>query len=78
MQGSMIRTDTNELVAETQASFMVAAWESQASESLQARGETAATELTRFKDTHFKHQPVPDYIDTMFEFSIAQPKTEAK
>ena len=25
MQGSMIRTDTNELVAETQASFMVAA-----------------------------------------------------
>ena len=47
-------------------------------ESLQARGEAVSKELSRFKDIHFEQQPMPDYIDTMFEYSLAQLKAESK
>ena len=50
----------------------------QALESLQARCEAVSKELSRFKDIHFEQQPMPDYIDTMFEYSLAQLKAEAK
>jgi len=50
----------------------------QALEALQKRKEAIAKELTRLGDIQFKQQPLPDHVDTMFDFSIGQLKTEAK
>ncbi len=49
----------------------------QALEALQKRKEALAQELKRFEDIHFDQQPLPDYVDTMFDFSIGQLRAEA-
>jgi hypothetical protein len=36
-----------------------------------------AEELERLESIHFQQQPLPDYVDTIFEFSIRQLQAEA-
>ncbi len=50
----------------------------QALESLQARSDAVAKELARVQDIYFEQEPLPDYVDAMFEFSISQLKTETR
>lgn len=50
----------------------------QALNALQTRKEAVAKELQRLEDIHFEQQPLPDYIDVMFDFSICQLKAEAE
>ena len=50
----------------------------QALEALQERKEAVAGALKRLEDIHFDQQPLPDYVDTMFSFSIGQLKAEAE
>jgi hypothetical protein len=50
----------------------------QALDALQTRKEVVARELERLEDIHFEQQPLPDYVDTMFDFSIGQLKAEAE
>ena len=50
----------------------------QALEALAARKEAVAAELERLEHIHFEQQPLPDYVDTMFTFSIGQLKAEAE
>ena len=50
----------------------------QALKALQARKEAVSEELKRLEDIHFDQQPLPDYVDTMFEFSIGQLLAEAE
>ncbi len=49
----------------------------QALEALTARKGLVETELNRIKNIHFDQQPLPDYVDAMFEFSIGQLQAEA-
>lgn len=49
----------------------------QALESLSVRKKSVADELVKLEDIHFKQQPLPDYLDVMFEFSIGQLKAES-
>ena len=49
----------------------------QALAALQTRKEAVAEELKRLEDIHFDQQPLPDYVDTMFDFSIDQLQAEA-
>ncbi len=50
----------------------------QALEGLETRCRSVSQELERFKEMHFEQQPMPDFMDSMFEFSIEQLKSEAK
>lgn len=50
----------------------------QALEALQTRKEAVAEELKRLEEIHFDQQPLPDYVDTMFNFSIGQLLAEAE
>jgi len=50
----------------------------QALEALQTRKEAVAKELTRLRDIQFDQQPLPDYVDAMFDFSISQLMAESK
>lgn len=50
----------------------------QAIGGLRERSVAVEEELARFKNIHFDQQPMPDYMDTMFDFSIGQLKAEAK
>jgi DNA-binding PadR family transcriptional regulator len=50
----------------------------QALHALQARKEAVANELERLENIHFEQQPLPDYVDAMFDFSIGQLKAEAE
>ena len=50
----------------------------QALDALQTRKKAVAKELERFENTHFGQQPLPDYVDAMFDFSIGQLKAEAE
>jgi len=50
----------------------------QALEALQARGESVQGELKRLGDIHFDQQPLPDYVDNMFDFVIGQLRAEAE
>ena len=50
----------------------------QALEALQKRKEAITKKLVRLDDIQFKQQPLPDYVDTIFDFSISQLKAEAK
>lgn len=50
----------------------------QALEALAVRKEAVAAELERLEHIHFEQQPLPDYVDTMFTFSIGQLKAEAE
>lgn len=44
--------------------------------ALQRRSDNVAEELDRLTALHYEQQPLPDHIDFMYEFSIAQLKTE--
>lgn len=50
----------------------------QALEALQARKEALAKELERINDIQFEQQPLPDFVDAMFDFSTGQLKAEAE
>ena len=49
----------------------------QALDALEARKNALAKELERMENIHFEQQPLPDYVDVIFEFSIGQLKAEA-
>lgn len=49
----------------------------QALDALRTRKGALAKELERIENIHFEQQPLPDYIDVIFEFSIGQLKAEA-
>lgn len=49
----------------------------QALAAVQTRQYALAQELKRIKGIHFEQQPLPDYVDAVFEFSIGQLKAEA-
>ena len=50
----------------------------QALEALQTRKEAVTKELGRLENIHFDQQPLPDYVDTMFEYSIGRLLAEAE
>lgn len=50
----------------------------QALGALQARKGALAKELERIETIHFETQPLPDYVDAIFDFSIGQLKAEAE
>jgi DNA-binding PadR family transcriptional regulator len=49
----------------------------QALDALEARKSALVQELERMENIHFEQQPLPDYVDVIFEFSIGQLKAEA-
>jgi DNA-binding PadR family transcriptional regulator len=49
----------------------------QALDALRTRKSALAEELERIESIHFEGQPLPDYVDAIFEFSIGQLKAEA-
>jgi DNA-binding PadR family transcriptional regulator len=49
----------------------------QALDALKTRRNALAKELERIENIHFEQQPLPDYVDAIFEFSIGQLKAEA-
>ena len=49
----------------------------QALDALKTRKSALAEELERIEGIHFEQQPLPDYVDAIFEFSIGQLITEA-
>ena len=49
----------------------------QALDALKTRKNSVAEELERIESIHFKQQPLPDYVDAIFEFSIGQLQAEA-
>jgi DNA-binding PadR family transcriptional regulator len=49
----------------------------QALDALRTRKSALAKELERIENIHFEGQPLPDYVDAIFEFSIGQLKAEA-
>ncbi|MBM3834222.1 MAG: PadR family transcriptional regulator [Verrucomicrobia bacterium] len=46
--------------------------------AMQTRHEAVAKELARLESIHLEQQPLPDYVDAMFEFSAGQLKAEAE
>jgi DNA-binding PadR family transcriptional regulator len=49
----------------------------QALDALARRKNAVANELERLQGIHFEQQPLPDYVDAMFDFSISQLQAEA-
>jgi len=49
----------------------------QALEALNNRRDSVAQEIERIEGIHFDQQPLPDYINAIFEFSIGQLNAEA-
>ena len=45
--------------------------------ALRTRKNALAKELERIENIHFEQQPLPDYVDAIFEFSLGQLKAEA-
>src|SRR5262245_40547863 len=50
----------------------------QALGALQARSDAVKDELSRLAAIHADQQPLPDYVDVLFEFSIGQLRAEAE
>jgi DNA-binding PadR family transcriptional regulator len=50
----------------------------QALEALQARRESIEAELARLSAIQVEHQPLPDYVETLFEYSLGQLRAEAE
>ena len=50
----------------------------QALDALRARKENVAKEAARLEDIHLERQPLPDYVDAMFDFSLGQLRAEAE
>ncbi len=49
----------------------------QALAALEARGTAVESELARLEAMHADQQPLPDYVDAVFDFSMAQLQAEA-
>lgn len=49
----------------------------QALGALETRKSAVAEELERLQSIHFEQQPLPDYVDAIFEYSIGQLQAEA-
>jgi DNA-binding PadR family transcriptional regulator len=49
----------------------------QALDALRKRKSALSEELKRIESIHFEQQPLPDYVDAIFEFSLGQLKAEA-
>lgn len=47
-------------------------------EALKSRQGLLAVEIERLESVHFESQPLPDYVDLVFEYSIGQLKSEAE
>ncbi len=45
--------------------------------ALRARGETAASEMARLENIQFAQQPLPDFVEALFDYSLSQLKAEA-
>jgi DNA-binding PadR family transcriptional regulator len=56
---------------------MAALSRDQALDALRVRQAALAGEISRLKDIHFGQQPLPDFVDLVFEYSIDQLDTEA-
>jgi len=50
----------------------------QALGALEGRGIAVDAELARLEAMHAEQQPLPDYVDAVFDFSLEQLKAEAK
>jgi DNA-binding PadR family transcriptional regulator len=50
----------------------------EALEALEARGEAVGEELERLKKIRVDQQPLPDFVEAIFELSIAQLRAEAE
>lgn len=50
----------------------------QALEALQTRKEVVLRELARLEDVQLERQPLPDYADAVFDFSLGQLQAEAE
>jgi len=46
--------------------------------ALQARGEAIEAELARIENIQFGQQPLPDFVEALFDFSLGQLKAEAE
>jgi DNA-binding PadR family transcriptional regulator len=46
-------------------------------DALRTRKEALSQEIERMEGIHFEQQPLPDYVDAVFEFSLGQLKSEA-
>jgi DNA-binding PadR family transcriptional regulator len=44
--------------------------------ALQARGEAITAEVTRLRDIQIERQPLPDFVEALFDFSLGQLKAE--
>lgn len=49
----------------------------QALEALETRKNAVAEEMERLESIQFEQQPLPDYVDAIFEFSMGQLQAEA-
>jgi DNA-binding PadR family transcriptional regulator len=56
---------------------MAALSREQALDALRSRQAALSNEIIRLKDIHFDQQPLPDFVDLVFEYSIDQLETEA-
>lgn len=50
----------------------------QALEALQARSEAVIAEMARIENIHFEQQPLPDFADVLFDFSLGQLRAESE
>lgn len=46
--------------------------------ALGARGTAIAAEVTRLRDIQIERQPLPDFVEALFDFSLGQLKAEAE
>ena len=51
---------------------------SEALAALKARGEAVEVELERVENIRFNQQPLPDFVEALFDFSLGQMKAEAE
>jgi hypothetical protein len=47
-------------------------------DALQSRLESIEAELSRLAAIQFEQQPLPDFVDALFEYSIGQLRAEAE
>ncbi len=45
--------------------------------ALRARGRAIALEMERLEDIQFKQQPLPDFVEALFDYSLSQLQAEA-
>jgi predicted TPR repeat methyltransferase len=49
----------------------------QALEALEARDKAIAIELARLEKIQVEQQPLPDFVETLFDYSLGQLRAEA-